>query len=102
MTSVTLDYADMQAVETFGMRVRATREELGWKQPQLADAVRALGVTVSEGEIGRLERGEVKNPGLAKVGAIAKALGTTTDYLIMGDSGAGAAADEWAEGQGPG
>lgn len=66
----------------FGARVKDLRQEKGWPQPRLADAVRALGVPVAEGEISRIETGAIKNPGLAKLVGLAKALGTSTDYLL--------------------
>lgn len=66
----------------FGARVKGLRQEKGWPQPRLADAVRALGVPVAEGEISRIETGAIKNPGLAKLAGLAKALGTSTDYLL--------------------
>ncbi len=75
----------------FGARTRQAREALGWTLADLNYAAhepaQSLGTSFAEGEIGRIERGDVQNPGLAKVAAIARALGTTIDYLITGDGG---------------
>lgn len=78
-----LDYPQMNVY--FGTRVKAAREALGITQPELADAIRAQGISVAEGEISRIERGAVKNPSLPKVVAIAVALGVTTDELLAPD-----------------
>lgn len=69
---------------TFGKRVRVLREDRGWTQEQLADALRQYDVSVRNTWISTLEKARTnKLPATDVVVALARALGTTTDYLLM-------------------
>jgi transcriptional regulator with XRE-family HTH domain len=60
-----------------GERVHLLRRRLGWTQRELAEAAR-----VNLNNIARIERSEIRDPGGRTVARLAKALGTTTDYLL--------------------
>lgn len=69
---------------TFGKRVRILREDRGWTQEHLADLLGDHGVTVRNTWISTLEKAkENKLPATDVVVALARALNTTTDYLLM-------------------
>lgn len=69
---------------TFGKRVRVLREDRGLTQEQLAELLSDHGVTVQNTWISTLERAkENRMPATDVVIALAKALHTTTDYLLM-------------------
>lgn len=74
-------------MQTIAERVIALRKGLGWSQSELARRAR-----VRQQAVSRLEAGEVENP--RSVGALAKALGTTADYLIHGTGAAPTGATE--------
>ena len=65
-----------------GERVRRLREKKGWTQGQLAEAIRVTQPAVAHVEAGRRE------PSLAVLRDLARALGTTTDELLR-DAGPG-------------
>lgn len=78
---------------SFGAALRQAREELGWTQPQLSDAIRDASeglIHLSPAEISRYERGRVRNPRLDVVRAVAKATNRPTDFFA---AGAGEVAD---------
>lgn len=62
-----------------GTRIRARRKQLGIKQADLARAV-----DIQPQSLYRIEVGDVTNPGVELVDAIAKKLEVTTDFLIRG------------------
>ena len=62
---------------SLGTRLRKRREELGLSQRELARLVNTRQATISD-----LERGTLRNPGIAIVRRLAKVLGVTADYLI--------------------
>jgi DNA-binding XRE family transcriptional regulator len=70
-----------------GKRIRARREELGIKQADLARAV-----DIQPQSLYRIEVGDVTNPGVELVDALARELKCTTDHLIRGTKHAGRAA----------
>lgn len=60
-----------------GERIHLLRRRLGWTQRELAEASH-----INLNNIARIERSEVRDPGGQMVARIARALGTTTDYLL--------------------
>ena len=60
-----------------GERVHLLRRRLGWTQKELAEASK-----INVNNIARIERSEVRDPGGQMVARMARALGTTTDYLL--------------------
>ena len=64
----------------FGMRIALLRASNGWSQAELA---RRIGVSTSA--VGMYEQGR-REPSLDIVVRLAREFGTTTDYLLMGDS----------------
>ena len=60
-----------------GERVHLLRRRLGWTQRELAEASH-----VNLNNIARIERSEIRDPGGQTIARLAKALGTTTDYLL--------------------
>ena len=70
-------------LKSFGRRVRVLREDLGLSQPELVEAVmKQGGVGVTQSYLSKLESGKNRTPGGEIVLALAKALGTTTDFLL--------------------
>jgi transcriptional regulator with XRE-family HTH domain len=67
---------------TFGKRVRILREDMGLSQSDLAERVEASGVHLRQTYLSELER-TGKTPTGEIVAGIAKALNTTTDYLLL-------------------
>ncbi len=61
-----------------GERIRARRMEIGMKAKELAERMGVSAVNVSRWEH------SVCEPSLAKLGRIARFLGCSTDYLILG------------------
>ena len=66
-----------------GERIRARRMEIGAKSKELAKYLGVNPVTISRWEYSRC------NPSLEQLGRIARFLGCTTDYLILGEGGVG-------------
>lgn len=63
---------------TFGARVKAARDRLGWTQERLATEA-----GMQQAAISKLERGGGRRlPTVTTLTAIAGALGVTTDYLL--------------------
>jgi transcriptional regulator with XRE-family HTH domain len=60
-----------------GERVYLLRRRLGWTQRELSEAAH-----VNLNNIARIERSEIRDPGGQTVARLAKAFGTTTDYLL--------------------
>ena len=60
-----------------GERVHLLRRRLGWTQRELAEASHT-----NINNIARIERSEISDPGGQTVARMARALGTTTDYLL--------------------
>ncbi len=58
-------------------RVRQLREEKGWSQGQLTTYS-----GVSKGQVSKIEKGDRKYPSASVIMKLAKALDTTTDYLL--------------------
>lgn len=67
---------------TFGKRVRVLREDLGLSQSDLVGRVEASGVKLRQSYLSELERTD-KTPTGEIVAGLAKALNTTTDYLLL-------------------
>ena len=65
-----------------GTNVLRLREARGWSQAELAQ--RSGGV-VKGPDVSRIETGETKNPGAAKIRALANALGVPVTELWAGD-----------------
>ncbi len=65
-----------------GKRVKAMREHRGLTQIELADAVSATGAALGNAYLSQIER-QNKTPSVATIIALAKALDTSTDYLLM-------------------
>lgn len=65
---------------TFGERIRARRESLGFTLAQLAERV-----GVSEATMQRYESGVIKNPAQPKIAALARALNVDVNYLMAWD-----------------
>jgi transcriptional regulator with XRE-family HTH domain len=60
-----------------GERVHLLRRRVGWTQRELGEAA-----GINTNTIARIERSDVKDPGGQMVARLARALGTTTDYLL--------------------
>ena len=60
-----------------GERVHLLRRRVGWTQRELGEAA-----GINANTIARIERSDVKDPGGQIVARLARALGTTTDYLL--------------------
>jgi transcriptional regulator with XRE-family HTH domain len=58
-------------------RLRQLREEKGWSQGQLTTYS-----GVSKGQVSKIEKGDRKYPSAPVIMKLAKALDTTTDYLL--------------------
>lgn len=65
------------AHSTLGERVHLLRRRLGWTQRELGEAA-----GINTNTIARIERSDVKDPGGQMVARLARALRTTTDYLL--------------------
>lgn len=77
--------ADMNTTDylgSMGKRLRIHREEMGLSQIDLVDRMRTYGVDVKSQHISGLERSG-KSPSVQVLAAIARALETSTDYLLM-------------------
>lgn len=69
------------ALDTFGKRIRALRQDLGLSQIDLRDRMeKEYGVSIGGAYISELERSD-RTPPLATAAAMAKVLGVTLDYL---------------------
>jgi transcriptional regulator with XRE-family HTH domain len=62
---------------TFGGRVAKAREKRGWTQQELAERAGVRYETIN-----RIENGKHAEPRVYVAVALAKALGTTVDYLV--------------------
>ena len=69
-------------LNTVGKRIRALRVARNWSQLDLVGALRSQGVEVGNSFISQVESGE-KRPSVNMLVALAKVLGTTTDFLLM-------------------
>lgn len=69
-------------LNTTGKRVRYLREARGWTQADLAYRLRALGAAGSTTRVSRIENGGGE-PTAEGARALALALGTSTDYLLL-------------------
>jgi transcriptional regulator with XRE-family HTH domain len=58
------------------------RQEYDWSQSDLAERVSAIGVSVNGSTISKIETSQ-RDPSAEMLAALAKVLGTTTDYLLM-------------------
>jgi transcriptional regulator with XRE-family HTH domain len=62
---------------TLGERIHLLRRRLGWTQRELAAAIR-----INVNNLARIERSEIKDPGGQLVARLAKAMGTSADFLL--------------------
>jgi transcriptional regulator with XRE-family HTH domain len=69
-------------LDTFGKRVRILRQERGWTQNQLIDALKTVGVDIGRSYVSEWERTD-KMPSGEVVAALARVLETTADYLLL-------------------
>jgi transcriptional regulator with XRE-family HTH domain len=60
-----------------GERVHLLRRRLGWTQRELGEMT-----GIYPNNIARIERSEIRDPGGQLVAKLARAFGTTTDYLL--------------------
>lgn len=67
---------------TLGRRLYALRKDAGMTQEELADKLERVGTPVGRTYISKLESNEGR-PSLDVAAALAKILGTTTDYLAL-------------------
>ena len=68
----------------FGEALRRARKDLGWTQPDLADAIRRSSderFRPTPSELSRYERGRVKNPRLDFISACAAATGRSVKFF---------------------
>ena len=70
-----------QYLPTLGQRVAKLRDDFGWNKRELADALRANGTPVHNSTVSRIESND-RHPSGDVLAALAKVLGTTTDYLL--------------------
>lgn len=83
---------DMSRIDLeFGEALRIARQAKGVTQEELADAVEAMGVKLSQATIGKIERGERKVT-VGESQALARGLRIWGEELIHGISGASALA----------
>lgn len=68
--------------DTVGKRIRVLRQDVGYNQQELAAEVARYGASVKPSYISALET-TGKVPSVQVLMALAQALGTTTDYLLM-------------------
>lgn len=68
--------------DTFGKRVRVLREDLEWTQECLRKKLQLHGVNIGQSYISEIERSK-KLPNGEVIIALAKALQTSADYLLM-------------------
>ena len=66
-------------IGTTGKRLRILRDDMGWNQTQLAAAT---GGVVSQSTVSKVERDAIDAGGSA-IAALAQALNTTADFLLM-------------------
>lgn len=76
---------------SMGDLIRQKRQELGWTQEELADRVSVLGDEITQSDISRIERGDVRLPRIERLTAIARALDLNLVDLLMTSS--------WGQGQ---
>lgn len=62
---------------TLGERIHLLRRRLGWTQRELA-----LTANIHANNLARIERSEIPDPGGQSVARLARALETSTDYLL--------------------
>ena len=60
-----------------GERVHLLRRRLGWTQRELGELAK-----INPNNVARIERSDIKDPGGQLIARLAKALGTSTDYLL--------------------
>jgi transcriptional regulator with XRE-family HTH domain len=60
-----------------GERVHLLRRRVGWTQRELGEIAK-----INANNIARIERSDIKDPGGQLIARLAKALGTSTDYLL--------------------
>jgi transcriptional regulator with XRE-family HTH domain len=64
-------------MEPLGKKIQRLRDEKEWNQAMLAKRSGIMAATIS-----RIEKGEIKNPGIKILKSLASALGVTIDYLV--------------------
>lgn len=62
-------------------RIAKLREDRGWTQQQLADRTKGV---VTKDDVGRMETARTAPRNMAKLAAIAKVFGTTSEDLLQG------------------
>jgi transcriptional regulator with XRE-family HTH domain len=67
----------MTVNKTIGERIRTLREEIGWNQADLATEA-----SISTAQVSRIEQGVTDQLRTDTLVKLAKALGTTTDYIL--------------------
>jgi transcriptional regulator with XRE-family HTH domain len=67
-------------LSTIGERLRALREAAGVSAIRLSSAIGA-----SHAVVGNIERGAAASPSAAVAARLARTLGTTVDYLVLGE-----------------
>ena len=60
-----------------GERVHLLRRRVGWTQRELGAIAK-----INPNNVARIERSDIKDPGGQLIARLAKALGTSTDYLL--------------------
>jgi transcriptional regulator with XRE-family HTH domain len=60
-----------------GERVHLLRRRVGWTQRELGEIAK-----INPNNVARIERSDIKDPGGQLIARLAKALGTSTDYLL--------------------
>ena len=60
-----------------GERVHLLRRRVGWTQRELGEIAK-----INPNNIARIERSDIKDPGGQLIARLAKALHTSTDYLL--------------------
>jgi transcriptional regulator with XRE-family HTH domain len=79
----TRDGAKRRVLNTFGKREKALRDDVGMTQEELiAEMDRRFGIKVSQGYLSKLENSSAF-PGGEMVAVFARALRTTSDYLLL-------------------
>lgn len=71
-----------QPLNTTGKRIKRLRLDYSWNQVDLALRLQELGFEVGDSHISRIEK-STRNPSPELLSGLAKALGTTTDYLLL-------------------
>jgi transcriptional regulator with XRE-family HTH domain len=73
--------SDMDTKKILAERLRALREEAGWTQEQLAEQLTAMGLPLTQSQVGHIEK-KRRMPSIEVLAGLARAFDTSVDYLL--------------------